>query len=226
MKRISFLSAAFCCSLLLAACDSNSDVPDGQVSITFEFEINQTQAAAKSGQMPMLQFNAGSITVTEIVFDGENQTSRQSVSISHEQVSTIDFATGVSTPSLDEVLIPAGDYLGVNLGIELLDENSTPSVMIEGVFTNANGEAKPIRFEFNSGEVFEADANQVTLSEDRSAIAVITFDPIVWFSVISAERLDNAAMTNGVIVINEEVNEVIFDDVEERLDQATEAVFR
>ena len=55
-------------------------------------------------------------------------------------------------------------YTSVNLGIELQDENSTPSVVIRGTYTNSDGIDIPIRFEFNSGEVFEANAELVVLS--------------------------------------------------------------
>lgn len=42
------------------------------------------------------------------------------------------------------------------------------------------------------------------LQIDQTAVAKITFDPSVWFSGISPERLDNASLDgSGVIVISE-----------------------
>ena len=84
----------------------------------------------------------------------------------------------------------------------------------------------PIRFEFNSGEVFEAEAESATVTSNVSAIAKITFDPIAWFERVSAQKLDNARTNNdGVIVISETKNEAIFDLVADGLDRKTEAVF-
>jgi len=218
------------CGLVIftfASCNDDDTTPFARVSYQFDLVSDQVpvpvngRVAAKT-----LEFNSGSITVREIVFDGERQ-GASSVSITHEQISTIDFATGVSTPDIGTVNIPAGTYTSVNLGVELQDENDDPTVVLEGTYVNADGISIPIRFEFNSGEVFEADAaGPITLAVEQSAIAKITFDPSDWFSTITTTQLDNASLdSNGVIVISETSNAGIFDIVADRLDLATSAVF-
>jgi len=125
-----------------------------------------------------------------------------------------------------EVTIPVGDYNSVNLGIEIQDVDATPSVIAEGIYTDASDTAIPVKFEFNSGEVFEANAESHTFAEGSSAIAEIDFSPAVWFSTITGEMLDNAEQVDGVILVNESTNSAIFDIVADKLDDATDAVFR
>ena len=97
---------------------------------------------------------------------------------------------------------------------------------MEGTYTRLDSSTDPIRFEFNSGEVFEAESAGASVQIDKIAIAKITFDPSIWFSVISSERLDNANLDgSGVIVISETQNAAIFSDVADRLDISTQAAF-
>ncbi|MFP8488704.1 hypothetical protein ACKGJO_06335 [Gracilimonas sp. Q87] len=84
-----------------------------------------------------------------------------------------------------------------------------------------------LHFEFNSGEVFEAEADQVEFLEESVATTQITFDPVFWFSDVTSEMLDNASRdANGVIVISETSNAEIFSNVADKLDVATQATFQ
>ncbi len=114
----------------------------------------------------------------------------------------------------------------MNLGIEIQDVDATPSVVADGTYTDADGAETPVRFEFNSGEVFEANASSHTFEAGSSAIAEIDFSPAVWFSTITGTQLDNADRVEGVILVNESNNSAIFDIVADRLDNATQAEFK
>lgn len=234
MKKITIPILTVLMSMMtLASCDSSSN--DSMAEVKYSFTINKSgsQAKAKATESSStvmaaadLQFSSGYITIREIVFDGDLGDG-SSVSITHEQEARIDVATGSTTPSLDAVQIPAGTYRSVNLGIELQDINDEPQMVIEGTYTNTGGTEVPLRFEFNSGEVFEAEAAQAEVLENRVATAQITFDPVFWFSDVTSEMLDDASRnTNGVIVISETSNADIFDGVADKLDVATEATFK
>jgi len=97
---------------------------------------------------------------------------------------------------------------------------------MEGTYTRSDNSTSPIRFEFNSGEVFEAETSQkITVNKDTTVLSKIVFDPNVWFSVVSTNALDNATLTDGVIVISGNSNASIFDLVADRLDVSTESIF-
>lgn len=233
MKKVTIPIIAVLMSMLtLTSCDDGNN-PMTEVRFTFEMNKTESQAKAKSVEPSStimsaadVQFSSGFITIREIVFDGD-MVEGGSVSITHEQVAEIDLATGNTTPSLDAVEIPAGNYLSPYLGIELQDINDQPQMVIEGTFIDSTGAEIPLRFEFNSGEVFEAEAGQVELLEGRVATAQITFDPVFWFSGVTSEMLGNANRdTNGVIVVSETSNAEIFSNVADKLDVATQATFQ
>ena len=207
--------------LLFTSCKKDDDV-NGRISLavntTSSTEMNLKSLTAAND----LIFNSGTITIREVVFDGESGT--LSVSRTIEQVANIDYSTGNVTPEV-VIEVPAGDYTGVNLGVELQDVNAEPSVVIEGTYTNSSEEIIPIRFEFNSGEVFEANAASVSIEAGADMIGKITFDANSWFSTVTREELDNAVITDGKIVISETSNPDIFDIVADRLDVDTQAVF-
>lgn len=228
MKNLKFISPFTALLLLIAFSFSLTGCEkDTETSMQFEVGINKGTATLKT-QSNHLVFHTGYVTIREIVFDGDLQGNNAgSVSITREQVTTIDLATGVAAPALDPVVIEAGTYKSPYLGIELLDENATPSLVVEGDFTHTNGSVIPIRFEFNSGEVFESEAATHTFVQDELAIAELKLDPVFWFNTVPQNMLDNANIgPEGFITISESSNSAIFDICADRLDINTQATFR
>lgn len=174
-----------------------------------------------------LDFNSGYIWVSEIQFEA-NLVNNGLVSREVEEFSKIDFVTGISDPIIENFIIPAGEYNNASLSVELRDEDAQPSILLEGTYTRTDTSVSPIRFEFNSGETFEAETNNtVIITPGTTAVSSIVIDPISWFSTVPTQMLDNAAVnSSGVIVISSSFNEDIFDLVEERLDQSTETTFQ
>lgn len=207
---------------LALSCEKDTSDASG---VVVQFDINKEVVNYRSPGD--LQFTHGFITITEVVFDGD-LVGGNSVSISHSAVVVYDFATGTGTPMSHAIDIPAGEYNDVYLGIELLDETDEPSLVLEGTYEKlADGQVYPVRFEFNSGEVFEAEAPYAVVPVDQPAIAKITFDPHEWFAFAGFARLEAAKVnSSGVIVISESSNEEIFDLVADGLDLVTEAVFQ
>lgn len=213
--------------LAFSAC-KKEDSGDSRLNISAGI-VNGSSTVNKFSlvQSGNLVFDTGYVWVREIVFDGEMD-NNTSISKTVERFSKIDFVSGVANPSLDDVIIPAGTYTSVNLGVELRDEDNQPAIMMWGTYTRSDNSVVPIRFEFNSGEVFEAESSgTATVQSDEVATARITFDPSVWFSVVSANQLDNANTNNdGVLVVSENMNSAIFDAVADRLDISTQAEFQ
>ncbi len=207
--------------LMASGCSKEKDAKEG---FMLSFDINKAVINYRSGGD--LQFNEGFITISEVVFDGD-LVNGPSHSISYSKVVVFDFATGAGTPANEVIELPAGEYEDVYLGIELQDENDDPTLVLKGTYEKDDGIVYPIRFEFNSGEVFEAEAASALIAPGTTAIAKITFDPHAWFANVTFEMLENSKVNaNGVIVISETQNENIFDVVADGLDFATEAVFQ
>jgi len=129
-------------------------------------------------------FNEGYVIVREVVFDADKEEGT-TISFTEEQITTIDIVTGnANTPF--EMTIPPGVYTSVYLGIEIQDETDKPSVVAMGIYTNSAGVQTPLRFEFNSGEVFEASSDDVavTILHDTPVIAKISFAPTTGFQLL------------------------------------------
>lgn len=214
------------CLLAGLALMTSCQKEDNQFSgLKLQFDINKNVVNYRSPGD--LQFTDGFITIREVVFDGD-RVGGESVSITHAALVVYDFGTGASDPADDLIDLPAGTYQDIYLGIELQDENDDPSLVIQGTYERASdGQVYPIRFEFNSGEVFEAEASVGDVPPNTPAIARITFDPHAWFARVSFNSLENARIDgDGVIVISEDSNAAIFDIVADGLDRSTEAVFQ
>ena len=230
MKQLSYITLFLLAVMGLQGCSSDDEIGSGNAMLTISAALKDQSSgktAITGSKAPeTLIFTSGYVWVSEIVFDGTLQRGT-SISRTVERFSQIDFATGIANPTLDDIIIPAGDYTFVNLGVELRDEDSQPSIVMEGLYTRTDESQVPIRFEFNSGEVFEAETSQqVSIAENASVLSKIVFDPNVWFSVVSNTALDNATLnSNGIIVISGRSNETIFDLVADRLDVSTESVF-
>lgn len=230
MKNLIYASAITLSVILFTGCSNDDSVGSGNATLKITAGITNLSSTGKQSTSKMnenLSFTTGYVWVSEIVFDG-TLTTGSLISRSVTRFSKIDFATGVSTPSLDDITIPVGDYTYVNLGVELRDEDAQPSVLLEGTYTRTDSSVSPIRFEFNSGEVFEAETSQqVSVTENEAVLSKIVFDPNVWFSVVPTAALDNATVNGeGIIVISGTSNTPIFDLVADRLDVSTESVFQ
>ncbi|MFC4721680.1 hypothetical protein ACFO5O_05085 [Geojedonia litorea] len=217
----------------LTSCSKDDSIGSGNATLKISASIANISSSGQSSSRvsssrtmnESLNFVSGYVWVSEIEFDGSLQNG-PSINRRIERFSKIDFETGIATPSLDDIIIPTGTYSYVNLGVELRDEDAQPSIIMEGTYTHSNGNVIPIRFEFNSGEVFEAESSQqVEVTEDQTVLSRIVFDPHVWFSVVPTNMLDNANLTDGTIIISETKNESIFDLVADRLDVSTESTF-
>lgn len=237
MKAIQTLKiSCFCAGILaigfLAGCskDTLEDIGSGTTTL----EINailavpvQSKSAATAAKFDgNLDFVAGYLWVSEIEFEG---TLVRGTTIKREvdRFSKFDLKTGKAAPPVNDIVIPSGDYSYLNIEVQLRDEDAQPSVMLVGTYVRSNGSSSPIRFEFNSGESFEAETEQtITINEDTKVTGAIVLDPYVWFGKVPVEMLDNAETNGeGIILINEDTNEDIYDLIEEGLDESTESEF-
>ncbi|MBZ9730377.1 hypothetical protein LB467_11835 [Salegentibacter sp. JZCK2] len=197
-------------------------------TVTSPFDI-QAQASSinKQASGGNFVFDDGFITLSSMEYEAESENDLESVEFELEQVVVIDFATGIPTPDIMAIAIPAGTYEEVEIEVELFDETEEPSIVLNGTYTSPNGTAHPVRFEFNSGEEFEVEREgTIVFTEDQPAIAEITFDPSVWFALVTDEDMESANKNmDGIIVISEDHNTDIFETVEDGLDLVTDLEF-
>lgn len=216
----------------LSACSSDNDSENNEPVLSIEFNTvtspfnTQAQASVTDKQATngSFAFDDGFITLIAMEYEAESENDLESVEFELEQIVVIDFATGIPTPDIRPIAIPAGTYEEVEIEVELFDETDEPSVVLNGAYTSPDGNVHPVRFEFNSGESFEVEREgTIVFAENQSAIAEITFDPSAWFAGVTDEHMSDASRDlDDVIVISETQNSDIFDIVADGLDLATD----
>ncbi|MEB2781272.1 hypothetical protein U3A58_12790 [Algoriphagus sp. C2-6-M1] len=214
----------------LTSCLNDDSIQQPVLSVEFNTVTSPFKTLAYAGPLNRqtssgsFVFTDGFITLTAMEFEAESKNDLESVEFEFEQRVVIDFATGVPTPDIRGIAIPAGTYEEVSIEVELFDETDDPSVVLNGTYTAPDGTDHPLRFEFNSGETFEVEREgTIVFTQNQSAIAEITFDPSVWFAGVTDELMADATKNlDGIIVISESRNSEIFDIVADGLDLATE----
>lgn len=212
-------------TLGMFACTEDEVAPQN-AQISMSFNTVTTSTASAGGRVlegaNSLAFTSGYITIREVQFEAE--TDSDSVEVNLEQITIIDFATGITTPDISGLSIPAGTYREVEVEIELQDDGDQPAVVLNGTFTDIDGVKHAVRFEFNSGETFEVEREgAIMFAGGESILAQVTFNPNVWFADVSNEQLAAATKdAQGVIVISSTQNTNIFNAAADGLDLATE----
>ncbi|MEN8251264.1 MAG: hypothetical protein ABFS32_20195 [Bacteroidota bacterium] len=228
MKRINMILKALfvgiICIVILGGCSKNGEQ---NPRITLEFKTVKSTAKKSSNFNTLtngISFSSGFITICEVQFQVETDDDSIKVEFDLDLITKIDFATGATSPDISDINIPAGTYHEVEVEIELQDEGDEPAVVLHGSYTDAQGTAHNLRFEYNSGETFEIEREgTITFATDESVIAQVTFDPSAWFAEVSMEQLSEATRNgDGIIVISSTQNADIFDVVADGLDLATE----
>lgn len=198
--------------------------------VSFKMDINRN-----ANNQGYLVFNSGSVLLADFIIEGERLEGEDvDFSKSFPQGLSIEMNENIAIPELI-FDIPQGNYTSLVVAFNTFDDNGDVTILIDGTYTNQSGVNIPVRFEFMSSEYFSVVGEDddgfstIILEKDISAISLIKFDPIYWFSIVSSNMFDNATLAdvNGqqTILINENVNSDIYDIVVDRLDDTTEALW-
>ncbi len=158
----------------------------------------------------------------EVKFKAESDNDSLETKFKANGLVTIDYATGQTTPDLGYVEIPAGTYEKVKVKLKLLDDDdNNPSIVLNGTYTDPNGDTTPVRFEYSDGGEFEVKQENVTFTDNQSFMALVTIDPSIWFSSVTDSMMINATRdSSGVIVISKNQNQNIYDAVNDNFELA------
>lgn len=201
------------------------------VDVNFKMDINRSKSS--NGK---LIFNNGTINIAEFNVEGsriEGEDIAFSRSFNNGLTISFDPNNEISELKYD---IPQGEYTELTVSFDTYEDSNDKTIVVNGTYTTSSGDDVPIKFEFMSSEYFsvssEADdgSETIILDKDVASSSLIKLDPIHWFGGISTTTLDNATRTNvngaQTILINDEVNGDLYDLVADKIDEATESVFK
>ncbi len=218
-KKLNSLFSVFLIALTLTIFSScNKDDEQVPAIGTFTYKV-----AFSGNSSSYLNFSTGELVLREIVWDGTLEGNAISTSITHSIITSVDVATGLASPTTPIVDIAPGKYSDISMGIELQDNGVDPNMILEGIFTHSNASTIPIKFIFDSGEVFEGSLSNYTIAPGSNTTCTLTLDLIHWFQNISQSELEDASLTSGTIVLSESSNAELYDKVETAILNATES---
>lgn len=215
--------------LLLVAASCKKHRLKQPTDVLFKMDINRNYSTSGN-----LVFNGGTIWLSSFDVEGARQEgdpiafsktfpSGLAVSFSQNGISELDFD------------IPQGVYTDLDVSFESRANAAGKSLTVNGIYTNSVGTDIPVLFEFLSAETFEIEGEDavgsttIVLDKDVPMNSLIELDPIYWFDIVPSNMMENATLSNVsgtmTIVINETVNEDIYDLLADRIDKSTEAIF-
>lgn len=212
-------------SYLMVGCADNGTEPSasGTTGVKYTFAVSNNTL---SKGLNTLSFTKAAIRVIELVFDADGPDS--AISVTEPLTSVIDLINDVATPPLPVIELGPGIYRSLNMGLEIRDEDANPGIVLEGTFADNAGNITPFIFDFNSGEVFESDADLLEIPDGTLMEAKITFYPAEWFKPITAQDMLDAIKNDaGVVVISgaSDINAGLFELMAAALDSSTQATF-
>jgi hypothetical protein len=192
--------------------------------IHLEFKSVTSGFALKSTAANTLEFTDGQIILESVDFELESDTDSLEMEFEIESYITVDFATGETTPDLSSIAPIPGIYTELEIEVELWDESDQPAIVLNGIWSDEEGETHPVRFEFDEDQSFEVEIEgEFMMDENTIMIAQITFDPALWFSGILNDLFATATKDeDGIINISSDENTGIYDIVKERIDLVSE----
>lgn len=227
MKKSLIILILLSISLLAQGCVS-STTNNSQGTLSLEFKVKDVSNSLLNSQsvietqstLQLAQINMAKMWITEVEFTSEGPNGH--VAFIHEAKSEVNLIDGTSNPEIGSMVLEEGQHTSIYFGVEILDTDTFVGITLEGNLTDQT----PFRLEFTSGEVFEAEADVLMVDSSNSNVALITFDPAVWFSAITSTEWANAQRDeNGLVLITEEVNANLFEKIATSLDNSTEVVF-
>lgn len=188
----------------------------GQSTLSMNFTLHSASTSRALTSLPV--WTKAEVQITEIVLDYDGPDG--SVSVTEPVESVVNLLNGTSDPPLPSFELGPGTYESINFGAELLDDGTTPSILLEGTW-----EGTDIRVVFISGEVFEAVAGTLVVAPGESLDVSVVLNPDDWFATFSDTDLQEADVIDGVIEISENLNGDLFDKhFAGKVDDATQTV--
>lgn len=112
--------------------------------------------------------------------------------------------------------IEEGDYEEIEMQFELATSNNEPAISLTGTYKKLNGSKVPFKFEyFDNDFEFEVEIESSTgeyfqVNKTKNPLFLFEMSPANWFSSLTVVEFETAIITNGVLLINSQINTSLF----------------
>lgn len=235
-----FYAMAFAFSgLLFASCSEDTDpdvIGEGAVQIGMGVKLKNTTSSSARLMNSGIEVKSGFLQIKEIELETEgrdengNAFERQ-VSLKFSEIKKIDF--NEFDGGVDFFInIPSGNYEEIEFDIDLIDNRNLPSIQLDGIYTYQDGRTVPMTFQVfgNDDDDFDFQVElEARIDDDlffldglNNPLALFQIDAKGWFISVTTSNLEDAVLTNGVLLINKDINGSIYRIVESRIKNSTD----
>lgn len=189
-----FVYLSLACFALPMITGDGVKINSGQMDLQIQFDSAIDGGAAK------LTFYNGILRLSEIEIAGEIANGEE-VTYELAQPTTIDLTTGLASPALKPITIPAGKYSALALEVKGAQKGSL--MTLEGYFTDRNQNIVPLQLDIKESLSLALDYENYTVDNALGFSASFLVNPSPWFANISQEELEGADRdSNGLVHID------------------------
>ena len=235
LQKLSFIGAIALTTLF--SCNSDDEptvIGEGEVRMGIGVKLSNNSVPGARVTASGLDIRSGYLQVKEIELEtegvDENGEFEREIEYKFPEIKKIDF--NELDPGVDFFInIPAGNYEEIEFEIDLIDNRNEPSIHLEGIFNKQDGSSIPFRLEVFGDDDDDLDFEVELEAEDdelffldgvNNPLALLEIDGQGWFSGISNDELENADLTDGVLVINRSTNQSIYSRVLQKIEDSSE----
>jgi hypothetical protein len=224
---------------LFTSCTDEDDpviLGEGDARIGMAVQLKNTGNSGARILNSGIDVQRGFLQIKEIELETEgvdvngNEFERE-IKLKFKEIKKIDF-NEIDSGADFFIQIPAGNYKEIEFEIDLIDNRNEPSIQLEGTFTYQDGRSVPMRFQvfgnddddfdFNVELEAEDDDDLFFLDGDNNPLALFQIDAKGWFRNVSTSEMENAVLTEGILLINKDKNKAIYRKVESRIKDSTD----
>lgn len=234
-----FATAIVLSGLLFSSCsdDANPDViGEGEVRIGMGVKLKNDGNSGARIMNSGIDIQSGFLQIKEIELETEgvdengNEFERE-LELKFKEIKKIDF--NEFDAGVDFFInIPAGNYEEIEFEIDLIDNRNEPSIQLDGTYNYEDGRSVPLRFQVfgNDDDDFDFEVELEAEDDDdlfflegvNNPLALFEIDGKGWFRNVKTSELENAELTDGILLINKNKNKAIYRKVESRIKDSTD----
>lgn len=225
--------------VLLLSCSENSDpeiLGEGDVRIGMGVKLKNDGNSGARILNSGIDVESGFLQIKEIKLEteGEDENANEferEFELKFREVKKIDFNEFDSGVDFF-INIPSGNYEEIEFEIDLIDNKNEPSIQLDGSYTYEDGSTVPMRFQVFGDDDDEIDFEVELETDDddnlffldgvNNPLALFEIDAKGWFSDVSTAELEDAELTDGILLISKNVNQSIYEKVESRIKDSSD----
>ena len=206
-------------TLIMVSCkkEQNSASP----GISYQLQTKNRASVVGRVESGNIVWTSGYGNATEVKFESKGPNGKLEYKSNLQQ--RIDLFSGVSV--LGNITLPPGTYQEVEFDLELNPTATEPAFLLNGSYTST-GPATPISFIISTPFEIKTEMNNVSVSANNGYNALTSLNLSLLSRGITQTMLDNAAKTNGTIIISSSSNVDLYNIILNNLKESDEIEFK